>query len=911
MKAKPSGVPNERLRQARQRQGWSQDHLATLVGTNAFTISRWERGIAHPSPFYAQRLLAVFGQDAEALGLLATLSIQTEPSQPANATPHPQHAAALTLRQRAELAIPSRHALSGSLIGREAVLGQIRASLLSEQSTLRWSLAGLPGVGKTALALELAHDPDIQAHFGDGVLWAGLGRMPHLFELFARWGRMLELPPDELGRLTTLETWGQALRDAIGMRKLLIIVDDAWRIEEALACQVGGPACRYVLTTRFPALALQFAGAAFTTLGELSEAEGQELLGRFAAQVVVAEPKEAQRLVRAVGGLPLALTLIGKYVQQHAYAEQPRRLRDALKRLEQREERLHMAQPLAPLEAHPSLPPETPLSLAASIGLSVAALTRDAQDMLWALAAFPPKPTSFSEEAALAVSAGTPETLDALVDSGLVESAGAGRYRLHQTIVDYAHLRGDQHEASRRLITWAVAWIETYQEDALLEQELPILLEALRLAGTERLQPLLIQGGTKLVPFLLARGFYATAEHLLQYVQDAAQAQNHVSGLITSLFQLSTIAEKRGDYAQAETLLQAGLRLARQQGDSEQLSTVLMELGILRSLRGDLPSAQGHLEEGLLLARRAGNGATQARIQVNLGSLLMDRGQLVDAQRQYQEAWQLAQAKQQPHLLCAALDGLASLAVRRGDYPQGETYARAALTLTRQYGYRERLCGALTNVGVLAMDQGQFAQAEGYFGESLQWARELGHREATCRALINLSEVRLRLGRHAEAETTLEEALTLAYQLDHRHYLCHCFRLLGVIQLQQHHLARAEDALQKGIALARAASAYHWILSALLGSWGDVKLAEQQGEAAQMAFEEALALAQMIESQELEAGVRYGLARLAASRSDLAQARQQGQTSAQLFTTLGLYQAAEVNRWLASLALLPAESRGV
>ena len=69
MKPKPPGVPNEHLRAARQQRGWSQSHLAELVGTNSFTVTRWERGRAVPSPFYVQKLVTVFGQNTEALGL--------------------------------------------------------------------------------------------------------------------------------------------------------------------------------------------------------------------------------------------------------------------------------------------------------------------------------------------------------------------------------------------------------------------------------------------------------------------------------------------------------------------------------------------------------------------------------------------------------------------------------------------------------------------------------------------------------------------------------------------------------------------------------------------------------------------------------------------------------------------------
>ena len=37
---------------------------------------------------------------------------------------------------------------------------------------------------------------------------------------------------------------------------MLIVIEDAWQIEDALACKVGGAKCTYVLYTRFPYHAL-------------------------------------------------------------------------------------------------------------------------------------------------------------------------------------------------------------------------------------------------------------------------------------------------------------------------------------------------------------------------------------------------------------------------------------------------------------------------------------------------------------------------------------------------------------------------------------------------------------------------------------------------------------------------------
>jgi hypothetical protein len=50
---------------------------------------------------------------------------------------------------------------------------------------------------------------------------------------------------------------------------LLLVIDDAWRIEAALAFKAFGPRCAYLMTTRFPPIALQFAPNDAITISEL------------------------------------------------------------------------------------------------------------------------------------------------------------------------------------------------------------------------------------------------------------------------------------------------------------------------------------------------------------------------------------------------------------------------------------------------------------------------------------------------------------------------------------------------------------------------------------------------------------------------------------------------------------------
>ena len=59
--------------------------------------------------------------------------------------------------------------LPSALIERNRDLTQIRKCLYKTVET--FVLKGLPGVGKTTLAVILAHDPQVLEAFPDGILW--------------------------------------------------------------------------------------------------------------------------------------------------------------------------------------------------------------------------------------------------------------------------------------------------------------------------------------------------------------------------------------------------------------------------------------------------------------------------------------------------------------------------------------------------------------------------------------------------------------------------------------------------------------------------------------------------------------------------------------------------------------------
>ncbi|MGH2482313.1 MAG: NB-ARC domain-containing protein, partial [Ktedonobacteraceae bacterium] len=349
------------------------------------------------------------------------------------------------------------------LVGRACEITAVRKKLL----TGRAALVGLPGVGKTTLALELASDVLVRTAFPGGILWADVGHPPNLDGILRSWCKiLLEFSPQKMARLTQ-EKLLLALQAALSDQKVCLILDDVWAsIDARTLLQIAGPNCGVLITTRFPMIAADLVGDDPYTLRELDESDGLHLLRLLAHQAVEMEPEKVRELVRAVGGLPLALTLMGRYLASEAISGQARRIVRALEHLSDARERLDTGE----------------RSLRSVISLSENLLAEAERSAFHALGLLPPKPGSFSEHAALAVAGCTTEVLDTLVDLGLLEPTGKD-YRFHQTISDYAQamLSPTEHLlAEERLLTSILDALATKAvEPGWLEQEKQTILLAI------------------------------------------------------------------------------------------------------------------------------------------------------------------------------------------------------------------------------------------------------------------------------------------------------------------------------------------------------------------------------------------------------------------------------------------------
>ncbi|HVR08509.1 MAG TPA: TIR domain-containing protein, partial [Thermoanaerobaculia bacterium] len=339
------------------------------------------------------------------------------------------------------------------LVGREQTLALVRQTLSRHEQNRLFGLYGLPGIGKTALALAIAYDPEIQQLFDRNMIWVGLGRKPDLLTLLGTVGAQLGIDPNELAALTTVRSRRQRLREALAELPVLVIVDDAWRLDDALAFKVGNEQSAHLVTTRQLHIALEFAESQsrVEAIRELGPKESLELLTRYVPQLVRDLAPRSEALAEAVGRLPLALIIIGSYLRRETLAGQQSRLRKALARLADAEGMMHVrgvqlaADGIGWGEAE-----AIPTSLWEVIGMSYDELDAPAQRLLRSLSAFPAKPNTFSENAAYAVSQTDAEAINTLVDYGLLEwsmvdpsDPDQDRYTVHQTIDSYARARQD------------------------------------------------------------------------------------------------------------------------------------------------------------------------------------------------------------------------------------------------------------------------------------------------------------------------------------------------------------------------------------------------------------------------------------------------------------------------------------
>jgi len=914
VKKAAQATPNQLLRRARLERGWTQKVVAERIGApNDMMVTRWERGTSFPSAYYIERLCQLFELRASGLGLLPEPDAVEPPApaaveqgnerelqsqQQAFADRLPEPAAAFLL----DPAIPQVARNGDRIVGRAGLLQQVKHLLAEPGGGTAIALHGLPGAGKTTLAALLVADPGVQDCFPGGILWAGLGPAPNLHGMLARWATLLGVSLTQLERAMQLEELTQRLHLAIGHRRMLLVIDDAWTDEDALALHVGGDRCVHLLTTRLPPVAFAFAPQQRLLIPELDTQTAVELLAHYVPALVQEQPEAIDELVSAVGGLPLALTLLGRYLAAQALSGQPRRLQTALQRLHERQHRLQLSMPVASNERSPALPTQTSVSLHTAIALSAQMLDAEAFRVFCALSVFPAKPASFSEEAALAVTECSLETLDRLWDMGLLESSGPARYTLHQTVREYAQQQQPNDEGQRRLVSWMVSYIHQHQREyTALEGELACIQEALELASTLQMDQEMLAGLGDGMAFFQVRGLYRMAEHHLWDAWEAVSKRGDAKEQAIIADHLASTLCKLGKYAQAKELAEQGLALTGSLDEKQLRSRLLQTLGDIADNEGDGTHAEAYYHEGLELARQTQDTFLLCSLLGKYGKIVMYQGRVTQYLCYFEEAMQLARQHQYLEELSSVLCRIGVVWAFQGNYAEAERYLQEGLLIAQQLGQREMLCFVFNNLGNIALNRGDFAQASAYCQQGQELARLIQHRAVLSLLLETQGECLLAQQEYSQARQVLQEAVEIARQIKHAEYLCfalcHLGKAIGYMEVYD----RARGYFQESITLAKQLSA-PLLLITTLTIWGETELFHGQFATARQHFLEVLALdAEEQSYPEMLARAYDGLAHIALHEQNMEQTREHAAESARLFNQIGHYKAQEVQAWIQTL----------
>ncbi|WP_053712327.1 AfsR/SARP family transcriptional regulator [Streptomyces sp. NRRL B-3648] len=167
------------------------------------------------------------------------------------------------------------------------------------------SLHGMPGVGKSTLALHTAHE--LRPLFPDGQLYVDLrdrhGRPLPSAGAVDGFLHRIGLQPDPKGRL---EDRAEHFRAWSADRKVLVVLDNAVCAEQVLPLLPSGPGCATILTSRSPLDGLGEEIALELSLPSVEE--GVQLLDSLLPAGQVAQDRQhAEEVVRLCGRLPAAI----------------------------------------------------------------------------------------------------------------------------------------------------------------------------------------------------------------------------------------------------------------------------------------------------------------------------------------------------------------------------------------------------------------------------------------------------------------------------------------------------------------------------------------------------------------------------------------------------------------------------
>jgi tetratricopeptide (TPR) repeat protein len=746
---------------------------------------------------------------------------------------------------------------TAAFTGREAELKLITAAAAEAGSIAIRAIAGMPGVGKTALAVHAAHL--LVGQFPDRQLLVDLhghtpGRQP-VTPLDALAGLLAATGADS--RFIPADVDGRAAmwRSRMAGQRALLVLDNATSSAQVTPLLPGASGCLVLVTSRrhladLPGPVVQVAAEV------LADEEAAQMFTRLAPRAADDDPATVREVTRLAGSLPLAVSLLARVYARHRSWS--------------------LADLAAEARAQPLTMTAEQVSVAAAFEVSVAHLEPTAQRFFECLGLHPG--TSFDAPAAAALTgaslAEAELLLDALHGEALLTETAWRRYGMHDLIRSYARLRvcrsmsSAEHDmAVRRLLGYylhtagrAQAVIATLSRGGQVSRPRAAAATAPQLAGDQGALAWLRTERASLLACL----DHATRQQMLE----------HVVGLTAGLAEL---LRHDGPWADAVTRHQTAVRAAMELADRAGEAAALLSLADAQWLTGNFPAAARTAIRAFLIFRELGDQHGEAKASVVLADTHRLTGDYPNA------AWLLERALGKLEELgdrrgqAQALQGLAVVRRVTGDLSSAAEAAQRALGIARDLGKQRDQARALALLGDVRRDTGDYPGAITAAELALELYRAVGERCGQAGALCTLGAAHRAAGDYPAATAALVQALDIWQDLGNRYWRAGVLVCLGAVRRDVHDYPAARAQLEEALRIFSDNGDRGGAAEAL-NEIGTLHLACGDLVAAGRYHQQALNLARQVGSPVDEGAALAGLGRCAGSRATavrlLAQAHQ-------------------------------------
>jgi DNA-binding SARP family transcriptional activator/tetratricopeptide (TPR) repeat protein len=715
-------------------------------------------------------------------------------------------------------------AAATDFVGREDEL----TLLTGEHGSAPWIgiIEGMPGVGKTTLAVHAAHQ--VSDRYPDGSLYLDLHShdpashplqpAEALHELL----RLLSVPaaqiPAGLGERAAL--W----RAHLSRRRAIVILDDAAGADQIRPLLPQAGQCLILITTRRRLPSLD--GGCTLTLDVLSVDEAVTLFRRIAGESRAIDDDQVAATVGLCGRLPLAIKLTAGRIAQ----ADPPSLDNLI---------AEWSQSPAWLGGTGAASPE----VIAAFDLSYRALEPGHQLFFRRLGISPC--ATHTPAAAAAIGGCTPaqaeKALVILLDSHLLTQTPDGQFRLHDLIRGYAaalagrdDAAAEQQDAVSRLLShylhtadladrvlhplrhrpavavdggWSVnpALGTPDAAGSWLEAEWRNILLAASYASRHQWKPECADLSFLLAEFLEISAYWdeAIAAHTLalqasRYLADQARVARASLALSVVLQQTGRhetaiplaeeaaaiyrlLADQRGE---AESLDQIGLAhqrtaLSREAlayftearilyeaaDDSRGVADTLSHAGIACWHLGRNADASSQLREALALYQKVGDRRGEAKALNNLGRVHLYNGQHQEALDAYTLSLAIFREIGGPQNQAILYQNIGSVHRYRGSYEEALAACRRALAIYRDIGDLPDEADALNEIGAIYQSADCSDEALIHHQKARVIAEEVGNLAQQLVALRMLADIHRGLGRYDEALEHYKAALKSAREI--------------------------------------------------------------------------------------------------------------------------------------------------